>query len=51
MRMWRKIVILLMLMVLIAGLGIALYPYINGWITDEQMKAAIADLKKIITEK
>lgn len=34
MRMWRKIVILLMLMVLIAGLGIALYPHFNGWITD-----------------
>ena len=42
MRMWRKIVILLMLMVLIAGLGIALYPYINGWITDEQELYAIA---------
>ncbi len=34
MRMWRKIVILLMLMVLIAGLGILLYPHLNGWITD-----------------
>lgn len=34
MRMWRRIVILLMLMALIAGLGIALYPHFNGWITD-----------------
>ena len=34
MGMWRKVLILLMLMVLIAGLGIFLYPHVNGWITD-----------------
>lgn len=36
--MWRKVVILLMLMVLIAGLGILLYPHFNGWITDYQLR-------------
>lgn len=34
---WRKILILLMLIVFIAGLGILLYPYVQGAVTDFQM--------------
>ena len=34
MKVWRKVLILLMLMVFIAGLGILLYPYLQGAITD-----------------
>ena len=34
MKVWRKVLILLMLMVFIAGLGILLYPYLQGAIAD-----------------
>ena len=34
MKAWRKVVILLMLMVFIAGLGFLLYPYLQGAIAD-----------------
>lgn len=34
MKAWRKVLILLMLMVFIAGLGSLLYPYLQGVITD-----------------
>ena len=34
MKVWRKVLILLMLMVFIAGLGFLLYPYLQGAIAD-----------------
>ena len=34
MKVWRKVLLLLMLMVFIAGLGFLLYPYLQGAIAD-----------------
>ena len=37
MKMWRKVLILLTLMVFIAGLAVLLYPYLHGAITDQRI--------------
>lgn len=50
MEKWCKILILLMLMVFVAGLGILLYPYVQGAVTDIQMtQEAHSFLQKIET--
>ncbi len=38
MGMWRKVVLFLMALVLLGGLGILLYPRLNGWVTDYYMR-------------
>ena len=37
MKLWRKIVILIMLLIFAAGLGIMLYPSLQGAITDHRI--------------
>lgn len=51
MKAWRKVVILLMLMVFIAGLGFLLYPYLQGAIADYRiMQEAHEFLEMVGTE-
>ena len=48
MQAWRKVLILLMLLVFIVGLGILLYPYLQGMAIDHRIENdAHAFLEKV----
>lgn len=51
MRMWRKVLVLLMLMVFIAGLGVMLYPNLRGAVVDYEIRQEAVSFLEQVTEE